>query len=473
MKKILLFFACLYISLNIFGVVQASNSINARVEKFLPNKKPASLNVEKSEISNSESIIRNEEAISYEEELEQFFKTQKDVIKKETHDKELNFMAFGDFGYVDGDKPNPEMQKLADFIFNRVTRTFFNYDFFISLGDNFYPYGLTSINDKKAKILLEDTFKMSQLGLDWYPILGNHDLIGNYDAALKLHKKFPLWKQYEPYYYKIFNIGNSPLKAGFVFLNSNDLVCTKKSNPECFKSMWKNVKFDGIQEQLDYLDATLAMMSRDNDIAWKIVVIHNAIFSAGIRHGDNQDLIKLVLPILNKYKVDVVLSGHDHSVQYLRQDLKAESKVANGDLEISPLMFSNAEDDCETPLDPTYCSEQEFLHYELTRCGIVKSQPKSRLDKYSMFNIYDSKYSRESNVDQHEFMHQFVLGNGGTKHEQLCPVSQLESQGKLRYGHSVSGIGDIKIKEDRIKIDLISVDNELLYTVNIFKNILF
>jgi len=443
------------------------------MEKFLSKKKPAS---EKPEISNfeieNETNILNEEAVSYEEELEQFFRVQKDVIKKETHDKELNFLVFGDFGYVDDDKPNPEMQKFGDFIFNRVMRTFFNYDFFISLGDNFYPYGLTSVNDKKADVLLEDTFKMTQLGLDWYPILGNHDLIGSYHAALNLNKKFPLWKQTEAYYHKIFNIGNSQKKAGFVFLNSCDLVCTKKSNPECYKSMWKNVKFDKIQEQLDYLDATLKMMSQDADIAWKVVVIHNAIFSAGIRHGDNPELIELVLPILNKYKVDVVLSGHDHSVQYLRQDLKAQ--VGHGDLEINPLMFSNAEDDdCEAPLDSLYCSEQEFLHFELTKCGIVKSQQKSRLDKYNMFNIYDSKYSRESNVDQHEFLHQFVLGNGGTKHEQLCPVNQLNSQGKLRYGHSVSGIGDIKIKEDRIKIDLISVDNELLYSVNIFKDTLF
>lgn len=451
------------------------------MDKFLPNKKPAPV-PEEPQISNSENFVRNEEIVSYEEELEQFFKTQKDVFKKETHDKELNFLVFGDFGYVDGDKPNPEMQKFGDFIFNRVMRTFFNYDFFISLGDNFYPYGLTSINDKKAYVLLEDTFKMTQLGLDWYPILGNHDLIGSYDAALNLHKKFPLWKQSEPYYHKIFNIGTSHLKAGFVFLNSCDLVCGNKRNPECFKSMWKNVKPEKIQEQLDYLDATLAMMSQDSDLVWKIVVIHNAIFSAGIRHGDNEDLIKLVLPILNKYKVDVVLSGHDHSVQYLRQDLRVQNKVAHGDLDINPLVFSSSEseieEECETPLDTSYCSEQEFLHFELTKCGIVKSQNRfgfsqanSRLNNHHPFNIYDSKYSRESNVDQHEFLHQFVLGNGGTKHEQLCPVNQLDSLGKLRYGHSVSGIGDIKIKEDRINIDLISVDNELLYSVRIFKDV--
>jgi len=120
------------------------------MEKFLSHKKHAST----PEITNSEimdeTIIQSEEAVSYEEELEQFFKVQKDVIKKETHDKELNFLVFGDFGYVDGDKPNPEMQKLGDFIFNRVMRTFFSYDFFISLGDNFYPYGLTSVKDKKS-----------------------------------------------------------------------------------------------------------------------------------------------------------------------------------------------------------------------------------------------------------------------------------------------------------------------------------
>jgi len=81
-------------------------------------------------------------------------------------------MVLGDFGYVDQNQPNLEQKKLGDFIVNRVKKTFLNYDFFVSVGDNFYPYGLESYQDEKATILFEDTFQMSLLNLDWYPVLG-------------------------------------------------------------------------------------------------------------------------------------------------------------------------------------------------------------------------------------------------------------------------------------------------------------
>ena len=81
----------------------------------------------------------------------------------------------------------------------------------------------------------------------------------------------------------------------------------------------------------------------------------------------------------------------------------------------------------------------------------------------------DIQSSRESVVAQYEYLHQFVLGNGGTKHEKLCPMKQMKSLGNLRYGHSVSGVGDFKITEDQLDIKLLSVDNELLYSVQILK----
>jgi len=81
MKKILLCLAFLCLSLN---ATHVGNSLRARMDKFLPNKKPAPV-PEEPQISNSENFVRNEEIVSYEEELEQFFKTQKDVFKSKTN----------------------------------------------------------------------------------------------------------------------------------------------------------------------------------------------------------------------------------------------------------------------------------------------------------------------------------------------------------------------------------------------------
>ena len=132
-------------------------------------------------------------------------------------DKELNFIVLGDFGYTKLDEVSPQQKRVGDLVLKRVKQGG-HHDFVISVGDNVYPYGLSSRKDKKAKILFEDTFQMTKLGLNWYPILGiaflsslftnlfigNHDMIGNLPASLNLTHKFPFWKQTEPYYSKYY-----------------------------------------------------------------------------------------------------------------------------------------------------------------------------------------------------------------------------------------------------------------------------
>ena len=121
----------------------------------------------------------------------------------------------GDFGFVGENGPEPSTKKLADMITNRVKKSSIHYDFILSVGDNIYPDGVVSTTDPVPKLLLEDTFNMSKLGLDWYSVLGmiykdkcvnysigNHDCMGNMPATFKLPNQFPLWKQREAYYYK-------------------------------------------------------------------------------------------------------------------------------------------------------------------------------------------------------------------------------------------------------------------------------
>jgi len=386
--------------------------------------------------------------------------------KKPTH--ETNFMVLGDFGYINESDPHSEQTALG--LLMEKTARKLDYDFIVSVGDNFYPFGLDNDTDPRADVVFEDTFKMSSLNLDWYSVLGNHDLMGDMSAALILNQRFPLWKQTEPYFSKIVNIGDSKFKTAFVYLHSCDLVCIKPTSPECYNGTKKNVRFDQIQTQIDWLSDSLASFSEDDSIIWKVVVIHNAIFSAGERHGDNQELIKTVLPILSKYKVDVVLSGHDHSVQYLRSHIdqsQIDDSGQNGFEKGDGLDFDV---DCLDMPDYNYCSTSEFFHFELSRCGVVTpiSQMSQALKSGGRF--VHSNY-RETIIPQHQYINQFVLGNGGIKHEKICPVSQMESQGKLRYAHSVSGIADIKITKDGLDINLVSVEDKLLYSVKIVRNL--
>ena len=51
--------------------------------------------------------------------------------------------------------------------------------------------------------------------------------------------------------------------------------------------------------------------------AWKIVVGHHPIYTGG-QHGDTPYLVKHVLPLLEKYGVQVFFNGHDHDLQHLQ-----------------------------------------------------------------------------------------------------------------------------------------------------------
>lgn len=68
------------------------------------------------------------------------------------------------------------------------------------------------------------------------------------------------------------------------------------------------------QEQVAWLDRTLA----DNDRRWTAVTFHHPIFSMG-KDRDNPELRALWKPVLDKHKVDIVLTGHDHT--YARSGL--------------------------------------------------------------------------------------------------------------------------------------------------------
>lgn len=336
-----------------------------------------------------------------------------------------------------------------------------------------------------------------------------------------------------------------------MFLNGCDLVCKNKFSSECFEKMWKNVQFDKISDQIDWLNSTLSNMAQDETIIWKVVVVHWAIFSAGENHGDNEALKEAILPLLIEYKVDVVLSGHDHSVQYLRMDLdvhdrlqdaagekkwsmsdesdsileavtvETETTITNNNTNssvnaTSENSLNNSQSDtinstgmnstteditgdnttsamvnttsapapeqkkkeaCPNEVDYSYCSAHEYFHNELTKCGIKQKHHQSIslsqiVPRTSMHDIdlHEIKFSRASATSQHEYLHQFVIGNGGSELEKLCALRHRRSHGRLRYGNSVLGIGDVRITETKLQVRLLSETDEVLYSVNIFKD---
>jgi 3',5'-cyclic AMP phosphodiesterase CpdA len=69
--------------------------------------------------------------------------------------------------------------------------------------------------------------------------------------------------------------------------------------------------------QLDWIGQQLSA----SGAKWKIAYFHHPLYSDGRFHGPDTDLRKQLMPIFEKYGVNVVLSGHDHVYERFKPQL--------------------------------------------------------------------------------------------------------------------------------------------------------
>ncbi len=166
-------------------------------------------------------------------------------------------------------------------------------DFIISTGDNIYGKGVKSVDDPQWKTKFEQIYTGEHIQKDWYPIYGNHDYLGNVPAQIEYGKINPRWK-FVYNYYMITDPSEQPLYE-FFMIDTNLMVSGKD------------------EEMLIWLDKALS----ESNAKWKIVVGHHMIRSHGV-YGDQKFMMKKLKQILDKFSVDMFLSGHDHDLQLIK-----------------------------------------------------------------------------------------------------------------------------------------------------------
>jgi hypothetical protein len=77
----------------------------------------------------------------------------------------------------------------------------FSNRFIISVGDNFYPKGVKSVDDPQWKTTFEDVYSAPSLKCRWYIVGGNHDEYSNISAQIAYTIKSPRWF-FPNYYYR-------------------------------------------------------------------------------------------------------------------------------------------------------------------------------------------------------------------------------------------------------------------------------
>jgi acid phosphatase type 7 len=75
---------------------------------------------------------------------------------------------------------------------------------------------------------------------------------------------------------------------------------------------------------------------------WTVVMMHSMVYASGVEldgfpYYDPADMIQQVAPLLEKYKVDLVISGHDHDLEFLQKNGVSYAVVGGLGAPLSPV----------------------------------------------------------------------------------------------------------------------------------------
>jgi len=162
------------------------------------------------------------------------------------------------------------------------------------LGDNIYEKGVKTPKDSQFQSKFEKPY--ANLDFKFKPTLGNHDAYGCWICQVQYSKYSDKWDMPAQYYTFQYD--------KYVEFFAID------SNWDYFRNpMKKHKQHDWLEDQL-----------KTSEAKWKIVYGHHPVHSERGRHGDDMWMKKYLRPMLQKYKVDFYLAGHDHNKELTHKD---------------------------------------------------------------------------------------------------------------------------------------------------------
>jgi len=182
--------------------------------------------------------------------------------------------------------------------------------FVIATGDNFYPYGVQSIQDYHWIASYENIYTAQSLHVKWYPVLGNHDYASNPDAQVEYSKISSRWSMPSRYYSKTFTIGTDTILIAF--------LDTDPIEKQLRGASYDSVKYvpGAVEKQQLWLENLFTY----SKAKWKIAVGHHPLYTGGWRKDseDTKRMKAFLEPIFTKYKADVYIAGHEHHLEYTK-----------------------------------------------------------------------------------------------------------------------------------------------------------
>jgi predicted MPP superfamily phosphohydrolase len=299
------------------------------VEPYLLNVTPTSIQIHW-EIEAGQSVVKYGKSKTLEYEIITPGKSRKQHVELKDLDPDTPYYYQVEIGNhvfgIHSFRTAPGSEKAFTFSVygdNRIKDTSFNYPhphgqiiagvqrdhpaFLISTGDIFKT-GVDTV------LYMEDFFLGAKDLIANTPIflaIGNHEYGG--DPAATATKKYFAFPDNRTWYQMKYG------KVQFLFLDSTKLLY-KWEGTERIKKSNDEIADD---EQLRWLENKLM----EPKPQWRIVALHHHIFSSGI-FGIDHSLVEHLVPLLEKYDVDLVLGGHEHN--YERSEKKGITYILTG-----------------------------------------------------------------------------------------------------------------------------------------------
>ncbi len=215
------------------------------------------------------------------------------VLSAASADSAVTFFVLGDHG------AGTLKQKFVARWLEQSCRNSRNANFVLLLGDNFYPRGVTSVEDEKWRTVFEEVYDSACLSeIPFYASLGNHDHQGSVEAQIEYGRSglgSGRWRMPASHYVQDFQGGETWIRL--VVLDT-----------ERFR------QDEHVEGQLALLDEAF---SGADPAMWRLVAGHVPVRSFSARYGDSRMLMEKLLPKLQEHDVDVYLSGHAHNLQMI------------------------------------------------------------------------------------------------------------------------------------------------------------
>lgn len=235
--------------------------------------------------------------------------------------KDALFWVIGDpgvAGFKQFRKKLKDNQKnvLLSFLTYQESKNIRDPDAILSLGDNTYFYGL---DDEYQKGFF-DQYEILLPKLPVYTVFGNHDAGIDKEYLTYNSRSYP--KPHGVY----FDIFDSPNKKAYY---SFDFGCAHFIVLDSFDSLWEQINLDRSNYEqvwnqnssarnlmLDWLVKDLSK----NKSRWTIVAFHHPPYGTDDEGSHQKNLFRAwmnsnVVPIIERYQVDLVLCGHIHNYQ--------------------------------------------------------------------------------------------------------------------------------------------------------------